>query len=73
VPPPVLLGGFSGSTTVRICHQSDLSDIATCRGRNGARFVLVHIGNSSSNRAATLESQVIRMIQELFGQTLKDG
>src|SRR6202011_4362960 len=35
-----------------------------------ARFLLVHIGDPSSNQATTLESQVIHMIQELFGQTL---
>jgi hypothetical protein len=32
--------------------------------------LLVHIGDPSSNQATTLESQVIHMIQELFGQTL---
>src|SRR3984893_9081323 len=36
-----------------------------------ARFLLVHIGDPSSNQATTLESQVIHMIQELFGQTLR--
>jgi hypothetical protein len=33
--------------------------------------LLVHIGDPSSNQATTLESQIILMIQELFGQTLK--
>jgi hypothetical protein len=33
--------------------------------------LLVHIGDPSSNQATTLESQVIHMIQELFGQTLR--
>jgi len=33
--------------------------------------LLVHIGDPSSNQATTLESQMIHMIQELFGQTLK--
>jgi hypothetical protein len=32
--------------------------------------LLVHIGDPSSNQATTLESQMIHMIQELFGQTL---
>jgi exopolysaccharide production protein ExoZ len=32
--------------------------------------LLVHIGDPSSNQATSLESQVIHMIQELFGQTL---
>jgi hypothetical protein len=32
--------------------------------------LLVHIGGPSSNQATTLESQMIHMIQELFGQTL---
>ena len=32
--------------------------------------MFVHIGDSSSNQATTLESQMIHMIQELFGQTL---
>jgi hypothetical protein len=34
--------------------------------------LLVHIGDPSSNQATTLESQVIHMIQELFGQTLSN-
>jgi hypothetical protein len=33
--------------------------------------LLVHIGDPSSNQATTLESQMIHMIQELFGRTLK--
>jgi hypothetical protein len=33
--------------------------------------LLVHIGDPSSNQVTTLESQVIHMIQELFGQTLR--
>jgi hypothetical protein len=33
--------------------------------------LLVHIGGPSSNQATTLETQVIHMIQELFGQTLR--
>jgi hypothetical protein len=33
--------------------------------------LLVHIGDPSSNQATTLESQMIHMIQELFGQTLR--
>jgi hypothetical protein len=35
--------------------------------------LLVHIGDPSSNQATTLESQMIHMIQELFGQTLSDS
>jgi len=31
----------------------------------------VHIGDTSSNQATTLESEVIHMNQELFGQTLR--
>jgi hypothetical protein len=34
--------------------------------------LLVHIGDPSSNQATSLESQVIHMIQELFGQTLRN-
>jgi len=34
--------------------------------------LLVHIGDPSSNQATSLESQVIHMIQELFGQTLSE-
>jgi hypothetical protein len=34
VPPPVLPGGISGSTSP-IRRRSDRSDIATCCGRNG--------------------------------------
>src|SRR5258707_11788926 len=37
---------------------------------NAPSFLLVHIGVPSSNQATTLESQMIHMIQELFGQTL---
>jgi hypothetical protein len=33
--------------------------------------LLVHIGDPSSNQATSLESQVIHMTQELFGQTLR--
>jgi hypothetical protein len=33
--------------------------------------LLVHIGDPSSNQATTLESQMIHMIQELSGQTLR--
>jgi hypothetical protein len=33
--------------------------------------LLVHIGDHSSNQATTLESQMIHMIQELFGRTLR--
>jgi hypothetical protein len=33
--------------------------------------LLVHIGDPSSNQATTLESQMIHMIQELFGRTLR--
>jgi hypothetical protein len=32
--------------------------------------LLVHIGDPFSNQATTLESQMIHMIQELFGRTL---
>jgi hypothetical protein len=32
--------------------------------------LFVHIGDPSSNQATTLESQMIHMIQELFGQTV---
>jgi hypothetical protein len=36
--------------------------------------LFVHIGDPSSNQATTLESQMIHMIQELFGQTVSvDG
>jgi hypothetical protein len=33
--------------------------------------LFVHIGDPSSNQATSFESQVIHMIQELFGQTLR--
>jgi hypothetical protein len=35
--------------------------------------LLVHIGGPSSNQATSLESQMIHMIQELFGQTLRQN
>src|ERR1700676_2888588 len=49
--------------------------VRTLRHRNllwayRARVFAVHIGDHSSNQATTLESQMIHMIQELFGQTL---
>src|ERR1700676_3757048 len=49
--------------------------VRTLRHRNllwayRARVFAVHIGDPSSNQATTLESQMIHMIQELFGQTL---
>src|SRR5450756_357457 len=46
------------------------SDIATCCGRNGRGSCSSTFGDPSSNQATTLESQMIHMIQELFGQTL---
>src|ERR1700676_1691034 len=50
--------------------------VRTLRHRNllwayRARVFAVHIGDPSSNQATTLESQMIHMIQELFGQTLR--
>jgi hypothetical protein len=33
--------------------------------------LFVHIGDPSSNQATTLESRMIHMIQELFGQTVR--
>src|SRR6476646_9627473 len=64
--PPVLPGGISGSTSP---HSASVRSL----GRNllRARFLFVHIGDPSSNQATTLESQMIHMIQELFGQTVR--
>src|SRR6266404_9060247 len=70
LPPPVLPGGISGSTSP---HSSSVRSLVY---RNllrsyRARFLLVHISGPSSNQATTVESQVIHMIQVLFGQTLR--
>src|SRR5712672_1379398 len=69
LPPPVLPGGISGSTSL---HSSSVRSLGyrNLLRSSPARFLLVHIGDPSSNQATTLESQVIHMIQVLFGQTL---
>src|SRR5450631_2364508 len=69
LPPPVLPGGISGSTSPHSSSVRSLGYRNLLRSQR-ARFLLVHIGDPSSNQATTLESQVIHMIQELFGQTL---
>src|SRR3984893_14768638 len=70
LPPPVLPGGISGSTSP---HSSSVRSLGyrNLLRSSRARFWLVHIGDPSSNQATTLESQLIHMIQELFGQTLR--
>src|ERR1035437_870302 len=70
LPPPVLPGGISGSTSPHSSSVRSLGYRNLLRSER-ARFLLVHIGDPSSNQATTLESQVIHMIQELFGQTLR--
>src|SRR6266849_6260108 len=70
LPPPVLPGGISGSTSPHASAVKSLGYRNLLRSQR-ARFLLVHIGDPSSNQATTLESQVIHMIQELFGQTLR--
>src|ERR1700687_4745162 len=69
LPPPVLPGGISGSTSPHSSSVRSLGYRNLLRSYR-ARFLLVHIGDPSSNQATTLESQMIHMIQELFGQTL---
>src|SRR6266849_3518210 len=71
LPPPVLPGGISGSTSPHASAVKSLGYRNLLRSQR-ARFSLVHIGDPSSNQATTLESQVIHMIQELFGQTLRE-
>src|SRR5258708_29925797 len=70
LPPPVLPGGISGSTSPHSSSVRSLGYRNLLRSYR-ARFLLVHIGDPSSNQATTLESQMIHMIQELFGQTLR--
>src|ERR1700693_3271941 len=70
LPPPVLPGGISGSTSPHSSSVSLLGYRNLLRSYR-ARFLLVHIAHPSSNQATTLESQMIHMIQELFGQTLR--
>src|SRR5450631_3122814 len=71
LPPPVLPGRISGSTSPHSSSVRSLGYRNLLRSQR-ARFLLVHIGDPSSNQATSLESQVIHMIQELFGQTLRD-
>src|SRR5665647_1921502 len=70
LPPPRLPGGISGSTSPHSSSVRSLGYRNLLRSYR-ARFLLVHIGDPSSNQATTLESQMIHMIQELFGQTLR--
>src|SRR6266478_3704363 len=64
LPPPVLPGGISGSTSPHSSSVRSLGYRNLLRSYR-ARFLLVHIGDPSSNQATTLESQMIHMIQEL--------
>src|SRR5882724_11331326 len=70
LPPPVLPGGISGSTSPHSSSVRSLGYRNLLRSYR-PRFLLVHIGDPSSNQATTLESQMIHMIQELFGQTVR--
>src|SRR5258707_2849079 len=70
LPPPVLPGGINGSTSLHSSSVRSLGYRNSLRSY-GARFLLVHIGDPSSNQATTLESQMIHMIQELSGRTLR--
>src|SRR5258707_14743166 len=69
LPPPVLPGGINGSTSLHSSSVRSLGYRTSLRSYR-ARFLLVHIGDPSSNQATTLESQMIHMIQELSGRTL---
>src|SRR5258707_11786475 len=70
LPPPVLPGGINGSTSLHSSSVRSLGYRNSLRSYR-ARFLLVHIGDPSSNQATTLESQMIHMIQELSGRTLR--
>src|ERR1700683_3167093 len=70
LPPPRLPGGISGSTNPHSSSVRSLGYRNLLRSYR-PRFLLVHIGDPSSNQATTLESQMIHMIQELFEQTLR--
>src|SRR3984893_13768265 len=72
LPPPRLPGGISGSTSPHSSSVRSLGYRNLLRSQR-ARFLLVHIGDPSSNQATSLESQMIHMIQELFRQTLRAG
>src|SRR5258707_6314791 len=71
LPPPVLPGGINGSTSLHSSSVRSLGYRNSLRSYR-ARFLLVHIGDPSSNQATTLESQMIHMIQELSGRTLSE-
>src|SRR3979411_3167549 len=70
LPPPVLPGGISGSTSLHSSSVRSLGYRHLLRSQR-ATCLLVHIGDPSTNQATTLESQVIHMIQVLSGQTLR--
>src|ERR1700674_4283224 len=70
LPPPVLPGRISGATSPHSSSVRSLGYPNLLRSLR-ARFWLVPIGAPSSNQATILESQMIHMIQELFGQTLR--
>jgi hypothetical protein len=65
---------FNGLARKPLCYrQLSLGAAPSRQLRRSAirtRFLLAHIGDPFSNQATTLESQMIHMIQELFGQTL---
>src|ERR1700724_3028198 len=70
--PPRLAGGMSGS----MCDHS--SSVRSLGERSFSRlyfggFSDVHIGGSSSNQAANLESQMTHPIQLLPGRTLSQS
>src|ERR1700682_5506083 len=69
LPPPDLPGGIKGSIS---CHSSLVKSLGY---RNLLRSYRPRFSAvptvPSSNQATTLESQKIRMIQQLFGQTLR--
>jgi len=67
---------FNGLARKPLCYrQLSLGAAPSRQLRRSAirtRFLLAHIGDPFSNQATTLESQIIHMIQELFGQTLRE-
>src|SRR5882757_5909665 len=69
LPPPDLPGGIKGSTSSHSSSVKSLGYRNLLRSYR-PRFLLVHIG-APRIRPPTFESQKIRTIQQLFGQTLR--
>src|SRR3954453_18559496 len=68
--PPCFAGPMSGPTWLHSSSVRSLGKRNLLRSYR-ARFSIVHIGDPSTNQAASLESQTIHPTQHLSGQALK--